>query len=478
MTTYVNPYTGLTINPSDVGYESIALTANTTLQWPINGNTTSVVASIIEVTASFGGASFTASFSGTTMTVTAVTSGLLAVGQTLTGTNIAAGTTITAFISSSGTTGTYTVSVSQTISSEAVVASPLLLSLPPATQVSQGQSLIVRNIGSYSFTVTDNSGNTIVSSAPGVASFIYLTDNTSVNGVWSTVTFGAGTSSANAATLAGYGLQAINTALNTVTPVTSISSSYTFSALSQSALYVWTGGTGTITLPLASVVPNGWFVAVKNDGTGTVTITPTGGNTIDGSSNAQLQLSESFVLVSNGTNWYSYGYGQSSLFVFTELTVNVTGGAVSLTATQAQSVIQQYQGVLTSNCTVTLPPIVQFYALSNNTTNGPGGPYTLTFTTGISGGSNITLAQGQTVLAVCDGKYIYNSQTTTSSTAPSLTVNNGSYAAPSLNFTGDTSTGMYLAASGQLGFAVGGSNGMTLTASGLLVPVGIGGGAF
>ena len=474
MTTYVNPFTGLTINPSDVGYESIALTSNTTLEWPINGNTSSVVASIIEVTASYGNASFTASFSGSTMTVTAVSSGVLAVGQTITGSGIASGTTITAFGSGSGAAGTYTVSVSQTLTSRAITASPLLLIMPPATQVSQGQSLIVRNLGSYSFTLTDNSGNTIVSCAAGIANFIYLTNNSTVNGVWSTVTFGAGTSGANAATLAGYGLQAVNAALNTVTPVVAISSNYTFSALSQSSLYVWTGGSGTVTMPAASAVPNGWFVAIKNDGTGTVTVTPTGGNTIDGLSNAQLQLSESFVMVSDGSNWYTYGYGQSSLFVFTELTVNVTGGAVSLTAVQAQSVIQQYQGTLTSNCTITLPPIVQFYAISNNTT----GAYSLSFTTGVSGGSNITLAQGQTVLAICDGKNVYNSQTSTSSTTTALTVGNGSYAAPSVNFVGDTTTGIYLVASGQLGFAIGGANGMTLTSSGLLVPAGIAGGAF
>jgi hypothetical protein len=52
MTTYTNPYTGQTINPSQVGYESLTISSNTTLNWPINGNTTgNVVANIIEVTA-------------------------------------------------------------------------------------------------------------------------------------------------------------------------------------------------------------------------------------------------------------------------------------------------------------------------------------------------------------------------------------------------------------------------------------------
>jgi hypothetical protein len=54
MTNYVNPLTGSTINPSQVGYESLSISANTTLNWPINGNNTSVVANIMDVTATVG----------------------------------------------------------------------------------------------------------------------------------------------------------------------------------------------------------------------------------------------------------------------------------------------------------------------------------------------------------------------------------------------------------------------------------------
>ena len=41
MKTYVNPLTGQTINPSQVGYETLTLSANTTLNWPVNGSYTS-----------------------------------------------------------------------------------------------------------------------------------------------------------------------------------------------------------------------------------------------------------------------------------------------------------------------------------------------------------------------------------------------------------------------------------------------------
>ena len=58
MTTYTSPYTGQTISPSQVGYENLTISSNTTLQWPINGNTTDVVANIIDVTATNGTGSF------------------------------------------------------------------------------------------------------------------------------------------------------------------------------------------------------------------------------------------------------------------------------------------------------------------------------------------------------------------------------------------------------------------------------------
>ena len=72
--------------------------------------------------------SFTGSFSGTTLTVSAVASGTLAVGQLIVGTGVAASppgsnaTYITALGTGSGGVGTYTVGVSQTLTSRALTA--------------------------------------------------------------------------------------------------------------------------------------------------------------------------------------------------------------------------------------------------------------------------------------------------------------------------------------------------------------------
>jgi hypothetical protein len=405
MTSYTNPYTGQTISPSQVGYESLTISEDTTLQWPVNGNTSNVVANIIEVTAT--------------------------------------------------TTG-------------------LSLIMPPAPEVSVGEATIIRNIGSNPFTVTDTSGNTIASIASGIADYIYLTSNSTVNGVWAIVTFGAGTSSANAATLAGYGLMAIGTTLNQAYTSVSIFSSYYVLPSDRASFLIWESGAGTFTMPSAADVGNNWFVMIRNGGTGVLTVGTTGTDTINGDSTAQLQIGESFVICSNGAGGYNtFGYGQSAEFFFTQLAKVVTGGTVTLTANEASNIIQEYTGVLTSNCTVILPPTVQLYSFQNKTS----GSYSLTFSTGAVGASTITLAQNQTVIAICDGTNVYNSQTSFSGIT-SITLANGSASQPSLNFLGDTATGLYLVGSAQLGFAVGGTNGMTLTTTGLLAPVGIPGGTF
>jgi len=92
-------------------------------------------------------ASFTGSISGSTLTVSAVASGTLAVGQTITDTtgNLVIGTRITALGTGSGGTGTYIVSNSQTVGSESmksVVAS--LFDIP--VNINQVPTISANNI--------------------------------------------------------------------------------------------------------------------------------------------------------------------------------------------------------------------------------------------------------------------------------------------------------------------------------------------
>lgn len=110
------------------------------------------------------GTIFTATISGTTMTVSAITQGKLVPGQIISGTGVTAGTFITANGTGSGGTGTYTVSISQTVgSATSMVAS----TINPATKVT------VAN-------VSGTSGTTILTTT---GSFSSLWVNALVQGV-------------------------------------------------------------------------------------------------------------------------------------------------------------------------------------------------------------------------------------------------------------------------------------------------------
>ena len=409
MTYYVNPYTGSTISPSQVGYESLTISANTTLQWPINGNNSTVVANIIEVTA--------------------------------TTTN-------------------------------------LRLILPAATQVSTGQSFLIKNVGNTNtFTVYKSDGTTsIISIASGISYYIYLTDNTTTNGTWATIQFGASTSVANASSLSGYGLTATGTTLNTTTTPVNYYSTQTLPNSVQSQLTTWAGGAGTLTLPASTAAGASWYTILKNNGTGILTIATQGSDLIDGvNSTMQLQIGESLYLASNGSTGYtSWGYGQSSTFFFTQEQISVTGASatITLTSTQASYTLQNYTGTLGQNTNVVLPPTVQFYIVTNSTS----GAYTLTFK--ITGsGSVVTVPTGTTVGLVTDGTNVTAISTITNS-SNNITLQTGSATNPSLNFTSNLTTGLYLPSSNTVGITSNGVQAMTIGPNGLYVVNGISGGTF
>lgn len=68
-----------------------------------------------------------------------------------------------------------------------------------------------------------------------------------------------------------------------------------------------TSGTFTITLPTAVGI-SGQLYVIKNNGTGTVTVTPAGMEKIDGYSMAILKPGHSCITIqSNGTNWLAIG---------------------------------------------------------------------------------------------------------------------------------------------------------------------------
>lgn len=412
MTSFNSPFTGNVIQPTDVAYRAITLTANTTLEWPINGNDTpNYAARIMQVTASSAG---------------------------------------------------------------------LSILMPPANQTSVGTDALFRNVGANTFTVKDYDGNTIVTIAAGEAKYIYVTVNSTTAGTWGIVAFGVGTSAVDASVLAGAGLLASGATLNQSHPTSSFVTGYTFTSTDRALAKIWSAGVGTSTLPSAPTLGDSWFILLKNNGTGTMTVSTTGLETIDGSASKIFQPNESAFIICDGSQYMTVGYGVSNTFAFTALVKPVTSGSYTLTANEASNTIQQYTGTLTGNVTVTYPPVVNLYVVSNQTT---AGGYSLTLTTGVSGGANAVIAAGQQATLVCDGTNFYNANTTQAG-ATSLSIVNGTAASPAINFSSEPSTGIYRPGAGQFGISILGSLILAINGSGISVTgsgnftTGISGGVF
>ena len=132
---------------------------------------------------------FTGSISGTTLTVTAVSSGTLAPGQVLGGTGVTAGNTINSQLTSTatggalGTTGTYQVSISQTLASGSVTGS----SAPPVVTYDVVSGSLVITSG----TMGANSTITVPTGAAAPKIFISAANNPTISQGSAATAYGA-----------------------------------------------------------------------------------------------------------------------------------------------------------------------------------------------------------------------------------------------------------------------------------------------
>lgn len=341
------------------------------------------------------------------------------------------------------------------------------LSMPPANQTSVGQDALIRNVGANSFDVLDYAGGAIVTIAAGEAKYIYVKTNANTAGTWGVIAYGVGTSNVDASTLAGYGLKAISNTLNAAHVVNTFSSDYTAVASDRASTYVWTGGAGTLTLTSTITLGNDWFFLLRNGGSGTLTVSPSGGNLINGTAAISLQPADSCLIACSGAAFYTVGLGRSTLFNFTQLTKAVTSGTYTLSATEAANVVQKYTGTLSGNVQINLPQTIQVYYITNQT-DGTGAGYDITFTTGVSGSGVASVPAGQQVILLCDSVNLFNASTIAAG-AVTLSLANGAVGAPTLNFASETSTGMYRPGSGEIGLTVLGTKRFGLTATGLQI---------
>ena len=151
--------------------------------------------------------------------------------------------------------------------------------------------------------------------------------------------------------------------------------------------------------------------------------------------------------------------------MFSSITKEVTAGAYSLSATEGTSLIQEYVGTLSSNVTVTYPPVVAFYIVSNQVT---AGGFLLTITTGVAGGADATIAAGNQSTLICDGVNFFNANTVQAGASVNALAN-GSAGSPSLYFASEPTTGVYRAGAGSWNVSILGTDRFEVDALGITV---------
>ena len=388
MPTYVSPFTGTVVTPTDVSYYPLTFSSDQTLAWPAAVNGSEVPAArIIDCAASIAG---------------------------------------------------------------------LTITLPPADQGTLGADILFRNVGAFAFTVEDAEGGQSLTIDAGIAKYVYLTDNESVAGEWSNVTFGAGTSYADATTLAGAGLTTISGRLAVTQNLSNITATPTINDASRATTFNWEGGVGTLTLPATSTLSTGWFIAFRNSGTGTLTIQPTSPALINGFSSIETNPGDSgFIMYNESTlGFTTVGWQTAANVSFTAATYDVdaiVGNELNLVS--FAPIIQTYiaqSGTRATTLEVTLPAITQVYLLVNNTNESS---YNITFVNEGSSQTPIPLGAGNTLIMLSDGLTLFPLTQTSTGV---FYASDGSASVPSFSFTNDDRTGMYLVGTNILGLTANG----------------------
>lgn len=344
-----------------------------------------------------------------------------------------------------------------------------ILVLPDATQASVGQDILIRNTGANAFTVQRFGGAGSFTVAAGASQYTYITDNTTQSGVWAVLGFGVGTSTADAATLAGNSTAAILGKLEAAFVANEYVSVPTINEASRGSCFVWTGGATTWTLPAVDNLSQGWFILVRNNGTGSLTIgTSAVGSTIDALSSITLPLGDScFICVNRDPakkDFFTVGRGRPNSLTFSSATYDVdTVPGSTLSLITNTPIIQRFtalSGARTTSLLVQLPAVTQVYYVLNDT-NQSG--YNINLQVQGSSQTPYSLPTNTQAIVLSDGTNLYP---LIQANIGQLIVNRGTAAAPAFTFTLDPVTGMYSPNNSQLGFSVAGTNIATMDGTG------------
>lgn len=245
------------------------------------------------------------------------------------------------------------------------------ITLPSATEASNGETILFNNLSSYTITIKNYDGTQVASVSSGTKWQLYLANNTTQAGVWRAYQFGAGTSSADAAQLAGNGLMASGLQLQQSFNTIDFTGSFTLVSTDNAKFFNWVGtGSGkTVTLPNAVSVGSGWFIKIRNSGDSTIAINCYSTQHVNGASTLTLNPLDSTFIASDGTGFYTVGLGKEISYAFDYAVIDVTGSSdYTLSGNELNRVGYRFTGTLGSNISIIVPSTVQQYWIINATT--------------------------------------------------------------------------------------------------------------
>ncbi len=317
MSVYTQVFGGTTIYPSDVSYLAIALSGDTTLEWPLESSTANdVAAPILDVNPTSNGFSITLPPANNTGT-----------GQTVLFNNVSGSYSFTVKDAAGGTIATVAFGEQWQIylsDNSTAAGTWRVFRYGASTATVQPSALAGAGL--------TTSGSTLAQNEP-------------------VTTFNSGSLSGGV---------------------------FTISAANRAGVFVWTDtGTATVALPSVVTAGNGWLVSIRNEGGGSITIDPAGIETINGLSSITLNPDDSAILHTDGVTWYTVGLGQQAIFAFDYTVVTVTGGTYILSGAELNRIAYKFVGTLTSDATIVIPATVQQYWIDNST----AGPWSLFVTT-------------------------------------------------------------------------------------------------
>lgn len=126
---------------------------------------------------------------------------------------------------------------------------------------------------------------------------------------------------------------------------------YTVVTADRGKLIDATTGTWTLTLTAAATLGNGFAFAIRNSGTGVITIDPNSAEQIDGASTIPLAAGESCLIICDGAGWKTVGKTVATTVVNISTPQNASGNtAVSFASipTGAKKVTLTFSGLSTN----------------------------------------------------------------------------------------------------------------------------------